>query len=634
MTDRIEPDASNASPSKDLLAKALALDPSQESVQAALTTLEQTFGSTDEHARAMAQLLESRRALARAHVEGARPRSRHDRQKASSDAVTPEIERALNAALGSISTLAASLALPPQDSDTTWENAIGNQRVNAAFKFHPRTLGDVVAVVRFAEAAGRRVRAVGSGHSFSDVALAGSHDVLVDTHSMNDPLDLEEELLKPGHPPLFRVEGGIRLIDLLQTLDVHGLAIQNMGNYAEQTIVGATATGTHGTGLEFGPLAEQIQSIELVASGGKVYRIEPAGGITDPGAFKAREAQLAAADPAHIPVELVQDDDMYRSAALGLGCLGIIYAVTLQVVPRYWLTETRKARPWAEVREELREELARLSRGEPPQLLAPRHYELLLNPYEIDGQHTCLVTVREMASEPTGPSFLRPHRPLTGKLLSIIPGSGKGLAWLTNQFPALLPGVVDENIRGQEDEGYVNLSYEVLQSADIGIELLDALPDHLTGFSASMAFPLSTAIDAIEHILARKDAPAPQHMTGPIKIRFVKPSRLFLAMQNGEASEAAVCMVEPMLLLGSTGGFENLHWVMSSTLAFGGRPHWGLNFAYMDDAPIIDRLTRPYPALDRFLSVYRTLNPHGTFDNAFTDRNRLRARLEGRPEST
>jgi hypothetical protein len=167
----------------------------------------------------------------------------------------------------------------------------------------------------------------------------------------------------------------------------------------------------------------------------------------------------------------------------------------------------------------------------------------------------------------------------------------------------------------------------MLQSADVGIKLLDEWPDNLVGFSGSMAFPLATAIDAIEHILARKGAPSSQHMTGPIKVRFVKPSHLFLAMQNGPASDTAVCMVEPMLLVGTRGGFENLHWVLESTLPFGGRPHWGLNFAYMDGAPVFDRLTRPYPELDRWLEVYRTLNPSGTFDNVFTDQNQLRARL-------
>jgi hypothetical protein len=57
---------------------------------------------------------------------------------------------------------------PPPEARSEWENVIGNQRVDAAYKFRPRTLGDVVAIVRLAEKQGRRVRVVDSGHSVSN----------------------------------------------------------------------------------------------------------------------------------------------------------------------------------------------------------------------------------------------------------------------------------------------------------------------------------------------------------------------------------------------------------------------------------------------------------------------------------
>lgn len=611
---------------RDTLIQELGFDPRSAELQAAFTSLEQQFRPVEAQARAVEEALAAMRAAAVASAQGARPLDRSQRIKPVSSAVSPEVASAVSTVTSVTLKLMGVTGpeLPKPELQTTWKNVIGNQHVEAAFAFRPRTLGDVVAIVRFAEQQGRHVRAVGSGHSFSDVALVGTRDVVVDTHAMNDPLDLEAHLLKPGAPRLFRVEAGIRLTDLLETLDANGLAIQNMGNYSAQTIAGATATGTHGSGLRFGPMAEQIRSLELVASEGRVLRVEPTNGITDPVAFAAHQSRLAGSDPDFIPIQLVQDDDTYRAAALGVGCLGILYSVTLEVLPRYWLKETRTVRPWSEVREELRAEFARLARGEAPQLFAPRHYELLLNPYETKGQRTCLVTVREEAPDPSGSLIGRPHRPLTGKLLSMIPGAGAGIAALTNMLPQLLPGIVDMNIKGQEDDGYVNLSYKVLRSADTGCELLDDLPDFLTGFSASMAFPLETALDAIERLLAREGAPAPEHMTGPIKIRFVKPSPLHLAMQNGPESARAVCMVEPMLLVGTTRGFDSVHWVMESTLAFGGRPHWGLNFAYMDGKSVFDRLTRPYPGLERWKAVFQQFNPRGTFDNAFTDHNHLR----------
>ena len=593
------------------LARALGLDPNSPKTQDALDRLEAAHGTVDAHNAMIGPALDAAMALALADALGARP-------------PRPNLKKAVNMAV-SEGVAGTVHALPKPSKNAHWENVIANQKVDALFKFRPETLGDLVAIVQFAERHGKRVRAVGSGHSFSDVALAGKDDIVIDTHGMCDSLDLEAELLKPNPPRIFRVEGGIRLQALLETLDDAGYGIRNMGNYAAQTIVGATATGTHGSGIQFGPLAQQIQSLDLVAAGGKVYRIEPKDGITDPQKFAARQKALAN-KPGNIPITLVQDDAWYNAAAISLGCLGIVYSVTLGVADQYYLKETRVCKPWSEVKEDLRAEFARLAKGQDPVLFAPRHYELLLNPYKTDGQNTCLVTVREKAPKPDKPLLDRPHRKLSGKLLSMIPGSGAGLAWLMNEFPNLAPGILDSNLRGQEDDGYTNLSYKIHLSADFGIELLDDLPSFLSGYSASMCYPLDTAIDAIDAILARQGAPAPEHMSGPIKIRFVKPTNISIAMQNAPASERAVCMVEPMMLVGTKSGFENMKWVMDSTLRYGGRPHWGLNFDYMGTGSVLDRLKRSYPGLSSWLEVYRTTNPNGTFDNPFTDRNQLRSR--------
>ena len=64
-----------------------------------------------------------------------------------------------------------------------------------------------------------------------------------------------------------------------------------MGGYDGQTFAGVMSTATHGTGVSYGPLASFARSIDLVAAGGIVHRIEPAGGITD--AEYARAQALA-----------------------------------------------------------------------------------------------------------------------------------------------------------------------------------------------------------------------------------------------------------------------------------------------------------------------------------------------------
>ena len=112
------------------------------------------------------------------------------------------------------------------------------------------------------------MRAVGSGHSWSDVALTTGY--LLRPERLNRPLEITGNLV--------RVEAGMRLRELNRHLDDNGLALSNMGGYDAQTVAGVMSTSTHGSGIEFGPIADSVRSLDLVASGGRVIRIERADG--------------------------------------------------------------------------------------------------------------------------------------------------------------------------------------------------------------------------------------------------------------------------------------------------------------------------------------------------------------------
>src|SRR3989441_2694434 len=74
-----------------------------------------------------------------------------------------------------------------------------------------------------------------------------------------------------------RAEAGIRLRELNAHLDAHGLALSNMGGYDGQTVAGVISTSTHGSGIGFGPLPEQIRSLDVVAGGGAGCPIQRSG---------------------------------------------------------------------------------------------------------------------------------------------------------------------------------------------------------------------------------------------------------------------------------------------------------------------------------------------------------------------
>ncbi|HEU4386710.1 MAG TPA: D-arabinono-1,4-lactone oxidase [Blastocatellia bacterium] len=470
----------------------------------------------------------------------------------------------------------------------TWKNFSGTQTAQPLRYFKPSSLDELAAIVGRAAAEKCEVRAIGSGHSHSDVAVTSGF--MVDTHGLNRVLDLETALLKSPaeEATLFRVECGITIRDLNAALDAAGKALINMGGYDAQTIIGASSTSTHGSGIDLGPLSSSIVSVVLVAGDGRIYQIEPADGITDPARFKAE----------HPEIELKQDDDWFRSVAVSLGCLGVIYSVTLRVMKKYWLTETRVVSDWDAVRELLRDGTV---------LHENRHFEVLINPYEVNGQRTCLITRRDFASPPTEPLVFRPHRQMFADLLATLPGTREALLFLFDEFPHLTPKIIDSAVRQLKDANYVNVSYEIFNIGGA---------NQINAYSAEIAFPLTTYIAAVDRMLEIADQTrrlGNLYHTSPFALRFVKASDSYMSMQFGRDT----CMVEIPMITGTIGGKEILQRYETAMYAFGGRPHWGQINYLTGSHGLIEAM---YPKLGAWLSVFKELNANGMFNSVFTER--------------
>ena len=122
--------------------------------------------------------------------------------------------------------------------------------------------------MRRAAEAGGRVKAIGAGHSFTAAAVTDGVQVSLDR--MSRVLDLDASSGR------VRVEAGIRLPDLNEQLAGAGLAMPNLGDIDKQSIAGAIATATHGTGLGLGNLATTVVGMELVTGRGDVVRLDEA----------------------------------------------------------------------------------------------------------------------------------------------------------------------------------------------------------------------------------------------------------------------------------------------------------------------------------------------------------------------
>lgn len=181
-----------------------------------------------------------------------------------------------------------------------FSNWARNVKARPEAYFLPENTDDVKAIVQRALAEGRKVRAVGAGHSWS--AVAATNHFMVSLDKMNRLVHINPDTLQ------VTVQGGMRLKYLHRLLYEQDMAMQNIGSISEQSIAGAISTGTHGTGVNYGILASQVLSLKLVNGLGE-------------------------------EVELHAGHDDFKAAAVSLGCIGIITEVTLQCRKAYHVHE-------------------------------------------------------------------------------------------------------------------------------------------------------------------------------------------------------------------------------------------------------------------------------------------------------
>ena len=196
-----------------------------------------------------------------------------------------------------------------------WRNWAGTATATPARWCRPRSQAEIAAAVKDAASAGLRVRALGSGHSFT--AVAATSGVALD---LSQWTGITAADTRTG---LVTVRSGTTLRALNAELGGLGLAMANLGDIDAQTLAGALSTGTHGTGARLGGLATQVTSLELVLADGSVVSCSAA---SKPGLFAA--------------------------ARIGLGALGVITTVTLRCVPLFTLLADERPVPVEEVLEQ------------------------------------------------------------------------------------------------------------------------------------------------------------------------------------------------------------------------------------------------------------------------------------------
>jgi len=182
----------------------------------------------------------------------------------------------------------------------TWRNWAGNQKANPLSIEAPKSVSELSAIVSRASERGQKVKAVGSGHSFTSAAATDGR--MIRLENLSGILHIDHETCQ------VTVGAGTRLSDLNTLLHAEGLALANLGDIAYQTVAGAISTSTHGTGKAITGLAGQVIAMKLINGQGDI--IECSKSVNS-----------------HI----------FDVARVSVGALGVITEYTLQAVPSFRL---------------------------------------------------------------------------------------------------------------------------------------------------------------------------------------------------------------------------------------------------------------------------------------------------------
>ena len=173
------------------------------------------------------------------------------------------------------------------------KNWAGNLNYASTDVRRPESVAELADVV----ARARRVKALGSRHSFNRVGDTDGVHVLLDALPQHIELDQERQTV--------RVTGGVSYGALCRSLEQSGAAIHNMASLPHISVAGAVQTGTHGSGVNNPSLAGAVVGIDMIRPSGEQVSLSHG------------------------------DGDEFLGSVVGLGALGIVTGLELAVRPSF-----------------------------------------------------------------------------------------------------------------------------------------------------------------------------------------------------------------------------------------------------------------------------------------------------------
>eukprot|EP00753_Platysulcus_tardus_P004928 PLAT12768.1.p1 GENE.PLAT12768.1~~PLAT12768.1.p1 ORF type:complete len:480 (-),score=192.46 PLAT12768.1:29-1447(-) len=466
------------------------------------------------------------------------------------------------------------MSLPPVVY-RTWRNWAETASCKPSKVWQPTSLEELQAAVRGAGEAGASVRVIGSGHSPSDIACSDEHVICV--RRLNRVLSIDRDALTVD------VQAGCTLKVLIAKLDEAGMALPLLGSIVEQTIGGALATATHGTGLQFGMLGDGLLSATLVLADGNSLQVD-------------------------------RDSRFMPAVRVHLGALGALYSVRLRIVPQFQVSVVEKRERMSELLPVLR------SRAE-----AVAHFRALYIPHTdcVWTWEASRVTQRDSSVALAEPAERRSsrRRGLLAFLRRLLARFSYWFRWRFIGFHALqflyacgrwLPAIIP-----LANKLLAAITYRGQQrSSDVSFRQF-TMDCRYKQHVSEWCVPLrnaTAALDAVRRLFVDSGGRFRAHL--PVELRFqAGDSTSLLSPTGGEpALWIGIIAYKPYNLdVRYRSYFSAFEQAMRTV---GGRPHWAKAFHLQ-----ADELSDMYaPGWQRFQQLRAELDPTGLFTNKWTKR--------------
>ncbi|AGP54537.1 FAD-linked oxidoreductase [Streptomyces rapamycinicus NRRL 5491] len=367
----------------------------------------------------------------------------------------------------------------------------------------PSSTQELAEMVGRATAEGLKVKAVGTGHSFT--TAAATDGLLIRPHRMAGVRGLDREA------GTVTVAAGTSLRQLNETLSAHGLSLVNMGDIMEQTVAGATSTGTHGTGRDSASIAAQIKGLELVTADGSVLRCSAE-----------------------------ENPEIFAAARIGLGALGVVSEITFGVEPEFLLSAREEPMPFDRVMADFE------------QLVAENeHFEFYWFPHT----GNCNTKRNNRSTGPAAPvgrvSGWVDDELLSNGIFQVACSVGRAV-------PATIPGIAKISSRALSARTYTDIPYKVFTS-----------PRRVRFLEMEYAVPREAAVTVLRELKATVERSG-LRVSFPVEVRTAPADDIPLSTASGR--DTAYIAVHLYRGTPHRAYFTAAEQIM---IAHGGRPHWG-----------------------------------------------------------